>query len=89
MMGTYENVGNAVRGILSAFDWNVVTMLYHDYAEVKSKGHSDCHHTLSAVFNVLRSRESTHQSFDQEDTSPGELKDLLNGIKDTARSKSN
>ena len=51
MLGSYEHIGGVIQGILTKFDWKIVTLLYHNHGEETGRGHSG----NSIMFDALGS----------------------------------
>lgn len=86
MMGSHRLVGEALRHILVRFGWKIAGLLYHNHAMASSRGNSECHFTLGAVFTAL-GQTSVHKSFNQEMTTVEDYRDLLAFLAKSARSK--
>ncbi|KAG6800743.1 atrial natriuretic peptide receptor 1 isoform X1 [Apis mellifera caucasica] len=84
MMGSHRLVGEALRHILERFGWKIAGLLYHNHAMASSRGNSECHFTLGAVFTAL-GQTSVHKSFNQETTTVEDYRDLLNFLAKSAR----
>ncbi|XP_076650294.1 atrial natriuretic peptide receptor 1 [Halictus rubicundus] len=82
MMGSYRLVGEALKHILRRFGWKLIGLLYHNHPMTSSRGHSECHFTLSAVFTALN-KTSFHRSFDQDESQNYRL--LLASLSKSAR----
>ncbi|KOC59164.1 Atrial natriuretic peptide receptor 1 [Habropoda laboriosa] len=65
MMGSHRLVGEALRHILKRFGWKIAGLLYHNHAMASSRGHSECHFTLSAVFTALN-QTPVYRSFNEK-----------------------
>lgn len=85
MMGSHRLVGEALRHILRRFGWKIVGLLYHNHGVASSKGNSECHFTLGAVFTALN--QPVHKSFNQETTTVEDYRNLLTFVSKSARSK--
>ncbi|XP_043286627.1 atrial natriuretic peptide receptor 1-like isoform X2 [Venturia canescens] len=84
MMGSHRLVGEALRHILQGFGWTTAGLLYHNHAIESSRGNSECHFTLSAVFTALN-QTPIHRSFNQETTSLQDYRKLLTFVSQSAR----
>ncbi|KAK0174220.1 hypothetical protein PV328_007329 [Microctonus aethiopoides] len=84
MMGSHRLVGEALRHILQGFGWTTAALIYHNHAMESSKGHSECHFTLSAVFSALN-KTSVHKSFNQETNNLNDYRNLLEFVSRSAR----
>ncbi|CAG5087885.1 Similar to Npr3: Atrial natriuretic peptide receptor 3 (Mus musculus) [Cotesia congregata] len=84
MMGSHRLVGEALRHILHSFGWTSAALIYHNHAMESSKGHSECHFTLSAVFSALN-KTSVHKSFNQETNNFNDYRNLLTFVSHSAR----
>ncbi|XP_031367496.1 atrial natriuretic peptide receptor 1-like isoform X4 [Apis dorsata] len=84
MMGSHRLVGEALRHILERFGWKIAGLLYHNHAMASSRGNSECHFTLGAVFTAL-GQTSVHKSFNQETTTVQDYRDLLTFLAKSAR----
>ncbi|XP_078038727.1 atrial natriuretic peptide receptor 1 [Augochlora pura] len=82
MMGSYRLVGEALKNILRRFGWKLIGLLYHNHPMTSSRGHSECHFTLSAVFTALN-KTSYHRSFDQDESQ--NYRQLLETLSNSAR----
>jgi len=87
MMGSHRLVGEALRHILRRFGWKICGLLFHNHEMASSKGNSECHFTLSAVYTALN-QTPVHKSFNQETANPEEYRNLLSFVSKSARSKS-
>ncbi|KAF7995591.1 hypothetical protein HCN44_006698 [Aphidius gifuensis] len=88
MMGSHRLVGEALRHILQGFGWTTAALIYHNHPMESSKGMSNCHFTLSAVFSALN-KTSVHKSFNQETNTPNDYRNLLTFVANSARSNDN
>lgn len=86
MMGSHRLVGEALRHILQRFGWKIAGLLYHNHAMASSRGNSECHFTLGAVFTALN-QTPAHRSFNQETTNAEDYRNLLLFVSKSARSK--
>lgn len=86
MMGSHRLVGEALRHILQGFGWKIAGLLYHNHAMASSRGNSECHFTLGAVFTALN-QTPAHRSFNQETTNAEDYRNLLLFVSKSARSK--
>ncbi|XP_023288642.1 atrial natriuretic peptide receptor 1 [Orussus abietinus] len=84
MMGSHSHVGEALRHILRLFGWKVVGLIYHNHDVASSRGNSECHFTMGAVFTALNSTP-VHRSFNQEAISLQEIRGLLAFVSKSAR----
>ncbi|XP_046489240.1 atrial natriuretic peptide receptor 1 [Neodiprion pinetum] len=84
MMGSHSLVGDALRYILQGFGWKVAGLLYHNHEMSSSRGNSECHFTLSAVFRALN-QSSVHKGFNQETATPKDYRQLLKSLANNAR----
>ncbi|KAG5339948.1 ANPRA protein, partial [Acromyrmex charruanus] len=84
MMGSHRLVGEALRHILRSFGWKICGLLFHNHEMASSKGNSECHFTLSAVYTALN-QTPAHKSFNQETADTDEYKNLLSFIAKSAR----
>ncbi|KYQ48418.1 Atrial natriuretic peptide receptor 1 [Trachymyrmex zeteki] len=84
MMGSHRLVGEALRHILRSFGWKICGLLFHNHEMASSKGNSECHFTLSAVYTALN-QTPAHKSFNQETADTEEYKNLLSLIAKSAR----
>ncbi|XP_018348544.1 PREDICTED: atrial natriuretic peptide receptor 1-like isoform X2 [Trachymyrmex septentrionalis] len=84
MMGSHRLVGEALRHILRSFGWKICGLLFHNHEMASSKGNSECHFTLSAVYTALN-QTPAHKSFNQETADTDEYKNLLSLIAKSAR----
>jgi len=87
MMGSHRLVGEALRHILRRFGWKIAGLLFHNHAMASSRGNSECHFTLGAVFTALN-QTPVHRSFNQESTTAEDYRNLLTFVSKSARSKS-
>lgn len=87
MMGSHRLVGEALRHILRRFGWKIVGLLFHNHAMASSRGNSECHFTLGAVYTALN-QTPVHRSFNQETTKAEDYRNLLTFVSKSARSKS-
>lgn len=87
MMGSHRLVGEALRHILRRFGWKIAGLLFHNHAMASSRGNSECHFTLSAVYTTLN-QTPVHRSFNQETTTAEDYRNLLTFVSKSARSKS-
>ncbi|XP_076630682.1 atrial natriuretic peptide receptor 1 isoform X1 [Colletes latitarsis] len=84
MMGSHRLVGDALRHMLRRFGWKVAGLLYHNHAMASSRGNSECHFTLGAIFTALN-QTPVHRSFNQETTAAADYRDLLAFVSKSAR----
>ncbi|KAI4496755.1 hypothetical protein M0804_000565 [Polistes exclamans] len=84
MMGSHRLVGEALRHILQRFGWKIAGLLYHNHAMASSRGNSECHFTLGAVFTALN-QTPAHRSFNQEKTNAEDYRNLLLFVSKSAR----
>ncbi|XP_076759179.1 atrial natriuretic peptide receptor 1 isoform X4 [Xylocopa sonorina] len=84
MMGSHRLVGEALRHILKRFGWKIAGLLYHNHALTSSRGNSECHFTLDAVYTALN-RTPVYRSFNQETATPEEYRNLLVFLAKSAR----
>ncbi|KAL0132012.1 hypothetical protein PUN28_000049 [Cardiocondyla obscurior] len=84
MMGSHRLVGEAFRHILRRFGWKICGLLFHNHEMASSRGNSECHFTLSAVFTALN-QTPVHKSFNQETTTTEDYKNLLTFVAKSAR----
>ncbi|KAG7200780.1 hypothetical protein KM043_003157 [Ampulex compressa] len=84
MMGSHRLVGEAFRHILRRFGWKIAGLLYHNHPMASSRGNSDCHFTLGAVFTALN-QTPVYRSFNQEISSAKDYRDLLAFVSKSAR----
>ncbi|XP_035740705.1 atrial natriuretic peptide receptor 1-like isoform X2 [Vespa mandarinia] len=84
MMGSHRLVGEALRHILQRFGWKIAGLLYHNHAMASSRGNSECHFTLGAVFTALN-QTPAHKSFNQETTNAEDYRNLLLFVSKSAR----
>ncbi|XP_076394980.1 atrial natriuretic peptide receptor 1 isoform X2 [Megachile rotundata] len=84
MMGSHRLVGEALRHILKRFGWKIAGLLYHNHAVASSRGNSECHFTLGAVYTALN-QTPVYRSFNQETTSAEEYRNLLVFLAKSAR----
>ncbi|XP_076164770.1 atrial natriuretic peptide receptor 1 isoform X2 [Ptiloglossa arizonensis] len=84
MMGSHRLVGEALRHMLRRFGWKVAGLLYHNHAMASSRGNSECHFTLGAVFTALN-QTPVHRSFNQETTAVEDYRNLLAFVSKSAR----
>ncbi|KZC11079.1 Atrial natriuretic peptide receptor 2 [Dufourea novaeangliae] len=84
MMGSHRLVGEALRHILKRFGWKLAGLLYHNHAMASSRGNSECHFTLGAVFTALN-QTPVHRSFNQEATNGEDYRNLLEFVSKSAR----
>ncbi|XP_050448835.1 atrial natriuretic peptide receptor 1-like isoform X3 [Cataglyphis hispanica] len=84
MMGSHRLVGEALRHILRRFGWKIAGLLFHNHAMASSRGNSECHFTLSAVFTALN-QTPVHKSFNQETTTAEDYRNLLTFVSKSAR----
>ncbi|XP_017765073.1 PREDICTED: atrial natriuretic peptide receptor 1-like isoform X2 [Eufriesea mexicana] len=84
MMGSHRLVGEALRHILKRFGWKIAGLLYHNHAMASSRGNSECHFTLGAVFTAL-DQTPVHKSFNQESTTVHDYRSLLTFLSKSAR----
>lgn len=86
MMGSHRLVGEALQHILRSFGWKFAALLFHNHAMASSRGNSQCHFTLGAVYTSLN-QSSTYKSFNQETSTRQDYRDLLQFAAKSARSK--
>ncbi|KAK1122590.1 hypothetical protein K0M31_009035 [Melipona bicolor] len=84
MMGSHRLVGEALKHILKRFGWKIAGLLYHNHAMRSSRGNSECHFTLSAVFTSLN-QTPVYKSFNQESTTVEDYRQLLTFLAKSAR----
>ncbi|XP_070155765.1 atrial natriuretic peptide receptor 1 isoform X1 [Polyergus mexicanus] len=84
MMGSHRLVGEALRHILRRFGWKIAGLLFHNHAMASSRGNSECHFTLSAVYTTLN-QTPVHKSFNQETTTAEDYRNLLTFVSKSAR----
>ncbi|XP_024887373.1 atrial natriuretic peptide receptor 1-like isoform X1 [Temnothorax curvispinosus] len=84
MMGSHRLVGDAFRHILRRFGWKICGLLFHNHEMASSRGNSECHFTLSAVFTALN-QTPVHKSFNQETTTAEDYRNLLSFVSKSAR----
>ncbi|KAM0730888.1 Atrial natriuretic peptide receptor 1 [Formica fusca] len=84
MMGSHRLVGEALRHILRRFGWKIAGLLFHNHAMASSRGNSECHFTLSAVYTTLN-QTPVHRSFNQETTTAEDYRNLLTFVSKSAR----
>ncbi|XP_032687886.1 atrial natriuretic peptide receptor 1-like isoform X2 [Odontomachus brunneus] len=84
MMGSHRLVGEALRHILRRFGWKIAGLLFHNHAMASSRGNSECHFTLGAVFTALN-QTPVHKSFNQETTTAEDYRNLLTFVSKSAR----
>ncbi|CAK9824817.1 Atrial natriuretic peptide receptor 1 [Anthophora retusa] len=84
MMGSHRLVGEALRHMLKRFGWKIAGLLYHNHAMASSRGHSECHFTLSAVFTALN-QTPVHRSFNEKTTTGEDHRNLLRFVAQSAR----
>ncbi|KOX79706.1 Atrial natriuretic peptide receptor 1 [Melipona quadrifasciata] len=84
MMGSHRLVGEALKHILKRFGWKIAGLLYHNHAMRSSRGNSECHFTLSAVFTSLN-QTPVYRSFNQESTTVEDYRQLLTFLAKSAR----
>nr|XP_013189957.1 unnamed protein product [Amyelois transitella] len=81
MMGSYIQAGVAIRKVFEEFNWRKLGMLYHNNDPTTGQGNSPCFLTLSAIFTVLKKKESSatipNIPFDERNTTTASLKQLL------------
>lgn len=87
MMGSHRLVGEALRHILRRFGWKIAGLLFHNHEMASSRGNSECHFTLGAVYTALN-QTPVHKSFNQETTTAEDYRNLLTFVSKSARSKS-
>lgn len=86
MMGSYTLVGEALSHILKNYGWKVAGLLYHNHWKKGPLGNSICHFTMAAVFTALN-ETPVHKSFDEGNYTYYEIKDLLQAVAKSSRSK--
>lgn len=86
MLGSYQHVGIAAHGILKEFNWNTVSLLYHNHGESTGKGNSDCFFSLSSIYRYYPTT-SSQETFDEENVKRPNFNEILAKIKKKARSE--
>ncbi|CAL1673800.1 unnamed protein product [Lasius platythorax] len=84
MMGSHRLVGEALRHILRRFGWKIAGLLFHNHEMASSRGNSECHFTLGAVYTALN-QTPVHKSFNQETTTAEDYRNLLIFVSKSAR----
>ncbi|XP_076677166.1 atrial natriuretic peptide receptor 1 isoform X3 [Andrena cerasifolii] len=84
MMGSHRLVGEALRHILRRFGWKIAGLLFHNHPMASSRGNSECHFTLGAVFTALN-QTPVYRSFNQEITTAQDYRNLLDFVSQSAR----
>ncbi|EZA53250.1 Atrial natriuretic peptide receptor, partial [Ooceraea biroi] len=84
MMGSHRLVGEAMRHILRRFGWKIAGLLFHNHEMASSRGNSECHFTLGAVYTALN-QTPVHRSFNQESTTAEDYRNLLTFVSKSAR----
>lgn len=89
-----ENIiKNPNLSLFQEFNWQRIGMLYHNNDPTSGKGNSPCFLTLSAVLTVLSKKNAdadiTHRThnFDETNTTTTRLKELIQKLSLTTRSK--
>lgn len=87
MLGSYEHVGTAIRGILTKFNWNIVSFMYHNHDEASGRGNSDCSFILSAISRRIEDKNRTSNQFDENLNNRQEFLRILTKVKNESRSE--
>lgn len=87
MLGSYEHVGNALRGLFRQFNWHIISLLYHNHGEATGRGNSDCSFSLSAIARNFKNTTSFQEPFDEERSKRDDFRRLLRKIKQNTRSE--
>lgn len=87
LLGGYVHVGDAVKDILSHFNWTIAAVLCHNHDDRPNKGNSQCSLAMAPIFRALNSTESVHQQFDENLADKEKLLSVLQFAKRNARSK--
>lgn len=87
MLGSYEHVGNVIRGILKTFNWDLVSMLYHNNGVSSGKGNSDCFFSLGPIYRNVKNGKNYQKHFDE--TEKNDFKKILEDVRSQSRSELN
>lgn len=85
MLGSYDHVAAVIRGIMAGFNWNIVSLLYHEHGTYTGKGHSDCFFSLGSVQRNVKNKKQHYKSFDEQQKN--DFKKILEDVKNQARSE--
>ncbi|XP_011872052.1 PREDICTED: atrial natriuretic peptide receptor 1-like isoform X2 [Vollenhovia emeryi] len=84
MMGSHMSMSVALKHILWQMKWKVCGLLFHDHEIASSKGHSECHFTLSAVYAAFNLTPIV-KSFNEMTATAENYKNLLLYVSKSAR----
>ncbi|KAF6199003.1 hypothetical protein GE061_007026 [Apolygus lucorum] len=85
--GNYRLIAKCMAATLQHFNWFDSALMYFDYGQKSSLGHSDCYFALGSVFQQLTSR-SSHRSRSQsfnETTGYDRFKEILLELTEKSR----
>lgn len=84
-MLSYSEMTNAVKKIVSYFNWKVLGFLLHNFSDT-SKGNSECSLVLSPFHRQINNASSSYELF-ENGTPSSLLKEKLTRLKEKSRSK--
>lgn len=88
MLGSYTQVGQAMWGLFKSFNWEIVSILFHNHDAKLGLGNSDCSFQLSSIAHIYRNRsEFLIQNFDETLTTREDFMNYLEEIKRKSRSE--
>lgn len=88
MLGRYTQVGQAMWGLFKSFNWEVVSILYHNHNPNSGRGNSECSFQLSSIIQINQNRsEFVNLHFDETENKRGDYSDFLRKIKAKSRSE--
>ncbi|CAB0004470.1 unnamed protein product [Nesidiocoris tenuis] len=82
--GNYRFVAKGMTSILQHFNWTDVALLYFDWGQLSSKGHSDCYFALAAVFSIMNQDHTRSQSFNETE-GPARFRVILKELTEKSR----
>lgn len=89
MLGSYGEMGYALNGILSEFNWHTGYMVY-DEIQDKERGNSVCSFRMKPILRYLQ-RTDTQKSyfapFDEMRTTRPQLLEIMERVKQNSRSR--
>lgn len=86
MFGSYEHVGNALHGLFRQFNWQIISLMYHNHGVSTGRGNSDCTFSLSAIRRNFENTTS-FQDFDEKRTTRDDFRRILYKFKQQTRSE--
>lgn len=89
MLGSYGEMGYALNGILSEFNWHAGYMIYHMLGE-REKGNSVCSFKMYPIMKYLQqtvTQKSNYEPFDEKRTTRAQLLEMMERAKRNSRSK--